>query len=573
LGGSATDWARAIAIDASNNAYLTGFTSSSDFPTTPGAYDTSYGAGTAGDAYVSKLNPGTSGAASMVYSTFLGVTGGGAGTAIALDTANNAYVTGYDYPASGGTSGTAQSNVFVYKLATNGGALVYSVVLGGTAGDFGYGVAVDSTGCAYVAGITASTNFPIANGAFEVVQHPGNYPFVLKLGSDGIPFWSTYLGGGGDDRAYGIALDSSQNVYVTGYTYSTDFPTIPGSYDRRRGGLTDAFVSKFSQDGVVLIYSTYLGGTAGADYGFGIAVDSNGNPYVTGRTESSDFPTTPGGFRTSYGGNGDAFVTKLATNGAALGYSTFLGDTQSEYGYGIAVDAQGYAYATGVTASSNFPTTTGAFQRTYGGGTSGDAFVSKLNTSGTGLVYSTFLGGASGDYGKGIAVDAGGYAYVTGYTYSAPPGTAGFPVTPGAYQTTYKGAGDAFVTKLNTGGTALVYSTLLGGTAGDLANGIAVDPNGYAYVTGQTYSLTSGTSGFPITPGAFQTAGAGVSDAFITKLGTAGNALAYSTFLGGSAGDFGNGIAVDSSGYAYVTGWTASANFPTTSFAYDAPPL
>ena len=225
---------------------------------------------------------------------------------------------------------------------------------------------------------------------------------------------------------------------------------------------------------------------------------------------------------------------------------------------GIAVDTSGNAYVTGYTCSSDFPTTAGAFQTTFGGGLT-DAFVTELNPTGSGLVYSTYLGGSGYDDGFGIAVDASGNAYVTGFTDSTD-----FPTTAGAFQTTFGGFGDAFVTELNPTGSGLVYSTYLGGSDDDEGYGIAVDTSGNAYVTGYTHS-----SDFPTTAGAFQTTYGGDRDAFVTKLNPTGSGLVYSTYLGGSDCDFGVGIAVDTSGNAYVTGITFSSDFPTTAGAFQ----
>jgi hypothetical protein len=328
-------------------------------------------------------------------------------------------------------------------------------------------------------------------------------------------------------------------------------------YDRSRPVVIDP----------TLAYSTYLGGNTNGfppgDQGNGIAVDALGNAYVTGSTVSSNFPITAGGFQTTYGGgDSDAFVSKLNTAGSALVYSTYLGGNgrYGDVGRGIAVDASGSAYVTG-SAAQNFPTTPGAFQPTYslGRGCSPlcpHAFVTKLNASGSGLVYSTYLQGTDDfDPGSGIAVDASGDAYVTGSTLSLD-----FPTTSGAFQTTLGGGVDAYVTKLNPAGSALVYSTYLGGSGFDVGSAIAVDASGNTYVTGGTIG------GFPITPGAFQTAfPGGELDAFVSKLNASGSALVYSTYLGGSGtGDVGRGIAVDPSENAYVTGRTESSDFPTT---------
>ena len=230
-------------------------------------------------------------------------------------------------------------------------------------------------------------------------------------------------------------------------------------------------MTKVNTTGTALVYSTYLGGT-GYDQGNGIAVDGSGNAYVTGYTYSTDFPVTPGAFQVTNGGGGhdDAFVTKVNATGTALVYSTYLGGTHSDRGNGIAVDASGNAYVTGETTSTDFPVTPGAFQATNGGGGIYDTLVTKVNATGTALVYSTYLGGTSYDAGYGIAVDASGNAYVTGYTQSP-----NFPVTPGAFQVTNGGVADIFVTKVNAMGTALVYSTYLGGMDDDEGYGIAVD--------------------------------------------------------------------------------------------------
>jgi hypothetical protein len=329
------------------------------------------------------------------------------------------------------------------------------------------------------------------------------------------------------------------------------------SWDRDRPLLIDP----------VVVYSTFLGGS-GPDAGSAIAVDASGDAYVTGYTESLNFPVTAGAFQTTQPGVDNAFVTKLNPSGTALVYSTYLGGNYYDVGNGIAVDASGDAYVTGYTGSTNFPTTAGAFQ-TAPDSINGNAFVTELNPSGSAPVYSTYLGGDSAA-GYGIAVDASGDAYVTGGT-----GPTDFPVTAGAFQTTQRGLGNAFVTKLNPSGTALVYSTYLGGNHYDVGNGIAVDASGDAYVTGYT-----GSANFPTTAGAFQTtnnAANGSPNGFVAKLNPAASgtaSLVYSTYLGGSAtragdGDSGQGIAVDASGDAYVTGYTYSTNFPTTAGAFQ----
>jgi len=310
----------------------------------------------------------------------------------------------------------------------------------------------------------------------------------------------------------------------------------------------------------VLVYSTYLGGT-GFDQGYAIAVDSSGNTYVTGRTGTTNFPTTTGAFDTTYNGSTDAFVTKINAAGSAIVYSTYIGGA---IGNGIAVDSSGNAYVTGESGPPNFPTTPGTFQTSpYGF----DAFILKLNPSGSTLIYSSRFGGNFDDFGRAIALDSSGSAYITGWTVCRAQ-TCTFPVV-NAFQPNYGGGyNDGFVTKMNPAGTALVYSTYLGGgeilnATDDWGEGIAVDGAGSAYVTGYTYSPD-----FPVTAGAYDTERCGL-DAFITKFAPAGNTLVYSTFLGGCAREQGQAIAIDSAGSAYIAGSTESQDFPTTPGAFQ----
>ncbi|OLE17086.1 MAG: hypothetical protein AUI36_36895 [Cyanobacteria bacterium 13_1_40CM_2_61_4] len=444
---------------------------------------------------------------------------------------------------------------------------------------------MDAHGNAYVTGHTSSTNFPTTLGAFQIAFAGGSDAFVTKLNPDGSALvYSTYLGGsnggnstGGADtnEGAGIAVDADGNAYVTGFTGANDFPTTPGAFQSAFAGGWDAFVTKLNPTGSALVYSTYLGGSF-LDGGSGIAVDSNGNTYVTGETQSSNFPTTMGAFQPALAGCCDAFVTKLNPTGSALVYSTYLGGRFGETSRGIVTDADGNVFVTGNTESPDFPTTMGAFQSIYGG--NNDAFVTKLNPIGSGLVYSTYLGGTGGERGGGIAVDANGNAYVTGSTWSLD-----FPTTPGAFQPNFRGGDfDAFVAKFNPDGSLLVYSTYLGGSNGDYGNGIAVNAAGNAYVTGdtgpniETRNCSPCTNDFPTTPGTFQpNYGGGINDAYVVKLDPTGSALAYSTYLGGSSGDSGKGIAVDTGGNAFVTGMTgcftqcATNNFPTTAGAFQ----
>jgi len=430
--------------------------------------------------------------------------------------------------------------------------LAYSTYLGGSGVDEGHGIAVDSAGNAYVTGQTASTNFPTANAVQGTYGGGTRDAFVTKLNANGSALlYSTYLGGSGEDLGSVIAVDSAGNAYVAGTTASTNFPTANALQGTNAGGNTDSFVTKLNANGSALVYSTYLGGN-GEDLGYGIAVDSAGNAYVTGVTDSTNFPTA-NAVQGTYGGGDDAFVTKLNANGSAKLYSTYLGGSNFEGGFDIAVDSAGNAYITGETSSTNFPTAS-ALQGTKAG--DDDAYVTKLNANGSALLYSTYLGGSTFEGGNGIAVDSAGNAYVSGFTSST-----NFP-TANAVQGTKAGdadAADAFVTKLNANGSALLYSTYLGGSDFEATNGIAVDSAGNAYVTGVIKSTD-----FPTVNAVQGTHGGATRDAFVTKLNATGSALLYSTYLGGSLIDRGFAIAVDSAGNAYVTGTTFSTNFPVT---------
>jgi Leucine-rich repeat (LRR) protein len=352
---------------------------------------------------------------------------------------------------------------------------------------------------------------------------------------------------------------STVNLECGTFEVSSPFSSVP---------LLPHSIARLQDNPDDLLYSTFLGGSDW-DWGHAIAVDGADSAYVTGFTDSSGFPTTAGAFDRSYNSGRDVFVVKVNTTGTGLAYATFLGGSQGDHGYGIAVDGTGSTYVTGNTASSNFPTTAGAFDTSYNGGL-GDAFMVKLNATGAALAYATFLGGSGEDRGEGITVDGAGSAYATGSSNSTD-----FPTTAGAFDRACGTDGncdfsgtrarmDTFVVKLNAGGTGLAYATFLGGSGDDYGLAIAMDGAGSAYVTGPTCS-----SDFPTTVGAFDTSYSDNCDAFVVKFNVAGTELAYATFLGSSGGDLGEGIAVDGAGSAYVTGNTGSSNFPTTAGAFD----
>ena len=358
--------------------------------------------------------------------------------------------------------------------------------------------------------------------------------------------YSTFLGGSGTERGYGIAVDNGY-VYVAGYTSSSNFPMVD-AYNSTYLGNRDCFVTKFASDGQSLVYSTYLGGSEG-DEGHGIAVE-NGSAYVFGYTNSLDFPMV-NAYNSTHGGSYDCFVTKFAPDGQTLMYSTYLGGSNSDEGQAITVE-NGYAYVIGHTSSSNFPTVN-AYDLTYGGDR--DCFVTKFAIDGQSLVYSTYLGGLAEDYGVGVAVE-NEYAYVTGYTQSWD-----FPVI-NAYDSIQDGVWDCFVTKFATDGQSLVYSTYLGGSDSDRGYAIAVE-NGHAYVTGYAQS-----SDFPTVNAYDSTQSGGGYDCFVTKFTSDGQSLVYSTYVGAAGNDVGRGIVVEN-GYVYIAGDTSSSHFPTVN-AYDA---
>jgi len=457
--------------------------------------------------------------------------------------------------------------------------LTYSTYLGGESSDTGNGIAVDSSGNAYVAGQSCSAAFsmvPVRIGTGGDCD-----AFVAKLNAEGTGLtYLTFVGGSGGDTATGIAVDSAGNAYVTGYTNSSaDFPTTAGAYQKTYGGGNlDAFAFKVNAAGSALLYSTYLGGSDTENSG-GIATDSSGNAYVTGQTFSANFPTTAGSFQPAYAGAGDAYLVKLNAAGSELVYSTFLGSPGEDSGTGVAVDSLGAAFVTGITsdAPSRFPTRHRV--QPFCGGWNGttcpinprtnlaynDAFVAKIAPDGSGLVYSTYLGGANDDSGASITLDTLGSAYVTGTTSSVD-----FPTAVGALQTALRGHDNAFVTKVDPLGGSFVYSTYLGGSGVDKGVAIAVDVGGVAYVTGGTTS-----SDFP-TVSAIQVGLAGPlaypGDAFVSKVNAFGSGLIYSSFLGGGDNDVGNGIAVDSALAVYVTGSTSSSDFPTVPFVETGSP-
>ncbi len=434
--------------------------------------------------------------------------------------------------------------------------LNYSTFLGGSDSDYGSAIAIDSAGYMYVVGTTSSVDFPTTPGAVFPTRTDCNSgecedAFITKLNPSGNALvYSTYLGGSNYDYGTAIAVDASGNAYVTGSTQSTDFPTTAGALQRSCGGTcfyNDAFVAELNSTGSALIYSTYLGGS-NEDDATGISVN-NGNTYVSGFSASSDFPVTPGAFQTQVQGQGSSFVVELNNSATALTYGTFIGEVDL-FGAGpaIHVDSAGNSYLAGVTLSSNFPLTQGAFHTPFFQGLITNAYIAKLNPAGSDLVYSAGLGGVNT---QSISVDSSGEALFAG--------TAGpfYPISPGALNSNC--AAGTLVGRLSADGSMLDYSGLFCAQSTDLPS-VTMDRSGNIFLFGDT----SGTT-MPTTVGAFQPSIQNTccfSDTFLAELTPNFSALSYSTYFGGSSSDFARGSATDNAGNIYLTGGTSSSNFP-----------
>jgi hypothetical protein len=474
------------------------------------------------------------------------------------------------YRVHGQTVGFSLGKYDLHKKLVIDPVLTYSTYLGGNGSETAYGVVLDATGNVYLTGITASTTFPSSATAFQQDYSGGGDVFVAEFNpaATGLLF-ATFLGGTGTDTPAGILLSPLGNIFIVGSTTSNNFPTTPGVLQPNYAGNQDAFLTEMEPDGSALIYSTYIGGT-GTDFGTAAALDDAGNAYVAGSTRSTDFPARnpiqPGNV-----GQYDAFLIEVSPTGTLV-YSTYLGGALNDYGTGVAVDNSGNVIVSGYTYSSDFPTQD-ALQSALSGGS--DVFVTKFTPGSSTLLFSTYLGGTAVDRSTGMVVDANGSIYLTGDTQSSD-----FPVTANAYQSALAGVDNVFLTKLDSTGSVRVFSTLFGGGATDQATALTRDAAGGIYITGFTQS-----NNLPLLD-SFQNilgiAGAGncgssnlinvpdnlCSDAFVTKFTPSGTPV-FSSFLGGSGNDSGQGIAVDAAGAIYVVGGTASTNFPVTYNAYQ----
>ena len=649
LGGTDIEEASGLAVDTSGNSYVAGRTCSTDFPVTPGAYDESFNGGT-DDAYVAKLNDTGD---ALVFATFLGGSGDDFASDLCVDDAGNIYVVGSttsaDFPTTPGaydTTFNGSEDVFVAKLNATGDTLLYSTFIGGANDDSPRersAIVLDEAGSLYIAGRTASSDFPTTSGSYApTFGGGGSDGFITKLSADGSALvYSTFLGGSADELCSSLAVNAAGEVYVGGNTDSIDFPTTSGAFDTSHGGWGDAYVAKLSADGTALLFSTLIGGS-GDDTGRHVALTDTGEVYLSGWTDSLNFPVTSGAYGETFNGDRDGFVVLLDATGSAVLAGTYLSGAEFDTVHELELDGSGNLWVSGMVRSEDFPTTPGAFDRTYNGNT--DQYVAEFDASLTTLLYGTFVGGMyfEGDYF--MALGPADNIYVYGRTQSK-----NFPFTPDAYDTTYNGNRDGFVLKLDpAGGTgdadadgmpdwwenlyglepnvddaagdldgdglsnvdeyncgtrpdysdtdgdgytdgdevhagtdpndpsdsligdaenpaALEWGTFLGGSDQEEARGLYIDGDGNTYVVGKTVSAD-----FPATAGALSEAfNGGSEDGYVTKFNSTGETLLFSTFLGGSGWDRVSTVVPDGLGNIYVLGDTDSADFPTTAGAYD----
>ncbi|MCS7027672.1 MAG: SBBP repeat-containing protein [Bacteroidia bacterium] len=450
----------------------------------------------------------------IVYSTYIGGTDNDHSNDMFVDPSECVYVTGnstsinYDItPGVFQTTNAGGFDVFVTKLNNTGTSLIFSTFIGGTNDDFSDGIFVDGIGSIYIAGRTLSSNYDVTSGAYQTTLSGTSDIFVTKLNATGTALiYSTFIGGSADERANGIFVNSAGELYLTGWTSSTNYDITPGAYQNTNAGGRDVVVTKLNSAGNTLIYSTYIGGSNWEE-GEDISVDASGTAYITGYTYSTNYDVTALSYQNTHGGGtGDAFVSRLNATGTTLLQSTYLGGSGWDEANDLTLKGTG-VYITGFTESSNFDITPGVYQTTNGGNR--DVFVTQMNLLLSSLVYSTYLGGNNNEEAISIYVDAHGAAYVTGWTASH-----NYDVTWNAYQNTNGGNDDVFISMLSPDGVHLQYSTYLGGSNDDTGFDVFVDAAFNAYVTGRTNSTN-----YDITSGAYQTTLGGLNDVFVTKIG------------------------------------------------------
>jgi hypothetical protein len=620
VGGNGYEHIRDICADKQGNVYITGGTTSPDYPTTPGAYQRTHGG--MFDIFVTKFSP----TGNIVWSTLVGGKDYDRAYAIEVDDQGYVYVGGRGGRDAPITSGVVQEtfkgqwaggpcksdmNAYIFKLSPDGSRLIwatyfgtgqkgavvklsadftrllYSAYMNGSKRDDLRASFLGEDGNWYVGGESGSVDWPIKDAFQESFAGQGDCivarlkPAIAETMEKNTKYevaFSTYLGGSrGEDTARAVAVDREGYIYVTGGTQSPDFPVTDGALDTTFAtggtslgsrGAMNVFVTKLDPSGSI-VWSTYLGGP-NYDRAYSVRVDEAGNVYIAGRA-GDGFPTTPGVIQEKFAGDSnppgaygkqDGFITKLSPDGSEILWSTYFGDSGGSIIRDIDIDDNRNVYITlmGVSVPSQY-ITSGAFQTELSGGR--DNVIAKLSSDGSHVIWASYLGGSRNDIVPSIRVDADGYVYVDGSTTSAD-----FPVTENAYQTVQAGSEDAFVAKFRPDGSGLEYATFLGGSQSDGAagkHGLAIDKMGHVYVVGFTSS-----SDFPTTAGAFQTRYAGgmkgnweqTGDRFIAKISPNGNRLLASTFVGGDQRDGGEGIAVDDQGRVYLSSFTYSNDFP-----------
>lgn len=558
LGGSGADEAWDLVLNASGNAIVTGRTASPEFPTTPGAFDRTF---SGGDSFVTML---AANGATLSMSTFLGPDS--TGQRIALGSGGTIYVAGDTDTASFPTTAGAYDrtfngayDMFASKLSANGSSLVFSTFVGGTGPELLRGLAVDSAGAMHLSGYVQFGGFPTTPGAHDQTFNGGQFDSVAaKISPTGAALvYGTYLGGAGLDRGYGVAIATGGEAIYVGETEAGGFPHVGGL--NLPADFPNGYVTKLSSTLGSVVFSSFIGGVTGdggVDTGRAIAVDAAGFVYITGTAAEPSFPTTPGAADTVFGPGyrlKEAYVTKIAPGGGSLVYSTFLGGEGDDLGAAIQVDGAGIVTVAGDSGSFDFPVTPGAYNPGFGGS---DVFAVRLSADGSSILYATSFGGSSTEYCRGLGVDASGSIFLAGETWSSD-----FPTVPSAIDTSLGGSFDGFLARISSDGTSLVYGTYLGGPLNDRVNGLAVDSGGFATVAGNTQG------GIAVTAGAFDPTFNGGGDygydGFVTRVAPAGTALVYSTYLGGTNDDYLNGIAIDATGAAYVTGRSESSDYPS----------
>lgn len=446
IGSSADEGAYNVGRDPSGNLYVCGYTPSSSFPATTGAYDPSHNG--SDDGFISKFS---SNGSSLIYSTFIGGSAADYIYWMSVDSNGDVFACGEtsssNFPVTAGVFGgikSAGTDAMIFKLNSSGGSLLYSTYLGGNANDYAYGIVHDTLGNAYVCGATSSSNFTTVS-AYDFSHNGLHDAFVTKISPNANSvIYSTYLGGASDEYAYAIGLVSNNEVIITGLTYSSLFPTTGTAYDNSYNTNGDVFVTRLGSSGNALIYSTFIGGL-GEDCAYGLAIDPFENTIITGYTNAGSYPTTSGVYDNSFNGSTDVIISKLNNVGTILMQSTFFGGSSSDYGYGISITQQNQPVVTGYIASTGITMSSNAYDNTYNGGTY-DGFVLRLNSTFSSMIYGSYIGGGGMDGGQSIITDNFGYAYICGFASST------FPVTAGAYDITYNGGNyDGFLLKICTG--------------------------------------------------------------------------------------------------------------------------